>query len=228
MKLTKTLICAAVAGAMAFAASKASAFPLYLQSISGTVTVTTNYSTIASNGLPIVAQTKYLTKSFNLKSIYSFVTNVVYQNTGTNVPAKSQIAWDPYTGNVFLTNSSGYYQSLSGIVYMTIEDIATSFKGTAAGTNSVTGSESDVITDYMYVEGYDSHDLYFDIYQDYGTGVLTYSVNGKTGIGKMTVVTKGGESGEYLSSNDGVSNFTAVWSGTGKPQWVGPYSTWWY
>lgn len=225
MKLTKILLIATVAGAIAFAASKASAFPLYLKSLSGTVTVTTNYSTIESNNVPIVDSAKYTVDRFSLKDLYTFITNRVYLNTGTNVPPKTQIAWDPYVSSYpYLTNSStGYYQSLSSMMYMEIEDIATSFKG----GNGSGGSESDVITDYLDLYGDDLSGLYFEIYQDDGTGTLTYSVN-KAGIGKMTIKTKGGEYGAYLDSDDGVSYCTAVWSGSGTPQWSGPFSTWWY
>ncbi|HTY85902.1 MAG TPA: hypothetical protein VMB80_00435, partial [Candidatus Acidoferrum sp.] len=62
MKLTKVLLCAAVAGAMAFGAGKASAFPLDLKSLSATITVTTNYSTLSSPA-------KYLKKSVSLKQV---------------------------------------------------------------------------------------------------------------------------------------------------------------
>jgi hypothetical protein len=59
MKLTKTLLCVAVAGTIAFSAGKASAFPLTLKFLSGKLTTTAYYGTTAAT-----TTNKYTVKSF--------------------------------------------------------------------------------------------------------------------------------------------------------------------
>ena len=51
MKLTKILLCTVVAGAMAFAAKQAAAFPLTLTSESGKVNLTVYYGTTNDPGV---------------------------------------------------------------------------------------------------------------------------------------------------------------------------------
>lgn len=220
MKLTKTVICAAVAGAMAFAASKASATPLYLKSISGVVTVTPDYSALSS-----ADSAKPTSKRFNLKQIMPFASNRVFAATGTIVPAGSKIAWDPYVSfECFFTNSSGFHTNISGFEARIIE-IATSFKGNSSGG----GIEKDTIVIGLWISGDDANGQFFKISQDYGTGTLTASLNGNTGVGTTTIKSKGGGYGSYLDSDDGVSYSTAVWSGKGIPQWGAmPFSVWWW
>jgi len=218
MKLTKVLLCAAVAGAMAFGAGKASAFPLDLKSLSATITVTTNYSTLSSPA-------KYLKKSVSLKQVLMMVTNTVRYYTGTNPPQGVRIAWDPYGSYYpYLTNSLGYYHSLSGIAYAYVEDIATSFKGNGGSG----GSESDVIVFYLDIYGYDLNTNYWEIYQDYGTGTLKASAS-SSGTTTMTISSKGGGYGEILNSDDGVSSGNATFKGTGQPlSGQIPYSVWYW
>lgn len=219
MKHIQTLLCAAVIGAITFAAGKASAFPLYLKSANGTITVTTNYSVLYSTN-----QAKFTKKRFSLKQVMFIVTNTVYQNSGVMPPKDAQLAWDPYGSDYpFLTNSAGYYYSLSGIGYAYVEDIATSFKG----NNSGGGVEKDQIVFYLDIYGYDPDGNYTEFYQDYGTGTLKMNMNGKTGVAKMTVQSKGGGYGALFNSNDGVSTSRVIFSGTGTPP-SGPYSLWWY
>jgi hypothetical protein len=218
MKLTKIAVCVAVAGAMTFAASKTSAFPLDLKSITATLTVTTNYSTLTSPA-------KYLRKTVSTKQVLQLVTNAVYMATGTNPPAGVRIAWDPWLNNYpYLTNNLGYTHSLSGIAYAYVEDIATSFKGNGGSG----GSESDVIVFYLDIYGYDLNNKYFEIYQDYGTGTLSASAK-SSGITTMTISSTGGGYGELYNSDDGVSYGKVTFKGTGQPT-TGqvPYSLWWY
>src|SRR5438445_638213 len=100
MKLL-TLHCALALGALTFAAAKASAFPLFLTSASGTITATAHYgmtSDTTSNKVEI--------GSVNLKKILTVVSNEVFiQTSGTNTPtADAKIAYDPYLFVTYLTN----------------------------------------------------------------------------------------------------------------------------
>lgn len=223
MRLIQTITCAAVAGAVAFTASKASAFPLYLKSLSGTITYTTNYDAITN-----VDSAKYLTKRINLKTLMTLISDTVVLNGYAAPPKDAQIAFNPYTGNdvCYLTNSTGYYQQLNGVRYgsceAVIDHIATSFK---AGKNS--GNEKDTIQFDFFVQAYDANtnQYYFEVY---GPGKLKYSGNSKKV--SMQISAKGGGYGEVAGSDDGVSNGKVKFSGTAaQPEWSGPFSTyWWY
>lgn len=224
MKLTKTLLIASVMGAMAFAASQASAFPLYLKSCSGTISATPSYSAIINTN-----KAKYTTQSFNLKKIMVLVSNTVVVAGFTAPPKDAQIVFDPYYDKTYLTNSSGYYQNLSysglngeGYCEMYIEDMATSFK--TSGSNS--GSESDKVIVEFYVRGIAPDGGIYYAGADYGAGSLKYSGNDK-GV-KMTISAKGADYGEIGTSWDGVSTTSISFSGSSaQPEWSGPYSLWW-
>lgn len=133
MKPTKLLLCAAVAGAMAFAASKAAATVATTGpkpfNISATVKVFgTNYYTGTSNSVQI--QT-IITKSFSTKDAFLLISNAVASTNNTtghrtNFPAGSYLVLDPNRANAYtnsapdgpgvfyVTNSSGYYYQLDG------------------------------------------------------------------------------------------------------------------
>jgi len=232
MKITKVLICAAVAGAMAFAASNASAFPLKLTSISGTISATTNYNFLLYTNT--TGATKAITKAVTMKQILLLVSNVVTvynaNNSITNpVPKDAYIAWDPINGSNYgyLTNSAGYFEDLSGpsCCYFYVEYVATTFKG-----NSVTGNgtENDKIVFYADIWGDGPDGLYYEFYNDYGTGTLNYVVTAGGAKGSMTIVSKGGGYGSLEGSDEGVSSGKLVFTGKATPDFSGPYSLWWY
>jgi hypothetical protein len=216
MKLTNMLLSATVVGAMAFAAGKASAFPLKLTSLSGTFTVTSNYEAIADSD-----SAKATKKSFSLKEVMTVITNQVFLNTGTNPPAGSYVVYDPYLSSTYLTNTDGYYHSLSGIVYLDVYDIATTFKGNGNG-----GAESDVCVAEFYVEGHGPDGLYYEIDMDESLGSIKAAYK-SDGTAKMTISGKGAGYGEYQSSDEGVSSGKFTFSGTGTPEWEGPFSVYW-
>jgi hypothetical protein len=56
---------------------------------------------------------------------------------------------------------------------------------------------------------------------------LGFNVNGLTGKGTMTLRINGSGAGQYKNSDDGVATGTAVFTGSGTPEWEGPYSVWW-
>jgi len=220
MKPTEILMCAMAVGAMTFAASKASAFPLTLKSLSGTITST------AIAGTSTTA-TKY---SVNLKKLMLVVSNQVVLNGGLPPPANATIVVDPYqydsvnvSFQVYLTNSSGYFYSLSSndIAAFNIYDIATTIKSNG-------GSENDTINVELDIFGA-GPDGSYDEFDVFGSGKLSASTNGKTGIVKMTISLKNGAGlGVYQDSDDGVSSGGFNLQGSGIPPVAGPYSTWWY
>lgn len=222
MKPIQTLLCVAVAGAMAFAASKAPAFPLFLKSVNVTLTVTPSYSAISSTN---TTSAKYTKVRGNLKNLMTIVTNQVRLNTGTTPDVGSVIAYDPYLSTTYLTNTStGYYHNLSGIVYFTIEHIATKFKL----KNNGGGSENDVVDTYLDIYGDGPDGLYYEAYAQYAPGTLKFSGNGSKPA-KMTITGTGGGYGAFQSSNDGVSQTKFKFQGSGDPEWSGPFSLyWWY
>lgn len=227
MKSTKLLLGAAVAGAMFFAAGTASAFPLKLTALSGTFTVTPSYSALAgSYGVLNTNVAKATTASFNLKTMMIIITNQVFLNSGTTPPAGSYVVYDPYWFTTYLTNSAGYYYDLgaSNIVTIYTDNMATTFKGGSNGG----GTETDVTTEHLYVNGYGPDGLYYEG-EIYGLGSLKYSDNGKNKIA-MTIACSGAGYGEYKSSADGVTKGSFTFTGASTlAEWVDPYPIyWWY
>ncbi|MDB6026981.1 MAG: hypothetical protein JWM68_3204 [Verrucomicrobiales bacterium] len=220
MKL-KTLLCSLVTALVALAATDASAFPLYLNSLTGTLTTTAQYGSTAdttSNRVTIATVT--------LKQAMSVISNTVTTASGTNVPADAKVAYNPYTGITYLTNSSGYFYDLStpGTAKAQLEDIATSFHKTTLPPG---GTETDTIVLWFRVSGTgtDGKAYYFSIY---GKGRLTFSIANSTGRGPMTISGNGADYGRYKSSDDGVGNGTVSFSGSGTPEWGNnPFSVWW-
>jgi hypothetical protein len=224
MKPIKILMCAMAVATMTLAAGKASAFPLTLKSLSGTITSTANAGTSTT-------ATKY---TVSLKRLMLVVSNEVVLNGGPTPPANATIVVDQYqydsvnvSFHVYLTNSSGYFYSLSSnnIACFNIYDIATTIKSNGA-------SETDTINVELDIFGTGPDGLYceFDVF---GCGTLSASTNGKTGVVKMTTslgtsLGKGAGLGVYQDSDDGVSSGGFSLQGSGIPSIAGPYSTFWY
>ena len=231
MKSRTTLLCAIAAGIMTFAAGKALAFPLYLIAANGTITATAHYDATSDT-----TSNRFEIGAVNLKKIITLVSNEVFLETsGTNPPpADAKIAIDPFQfiaaqGQVatYLTNSSGYYYNLfqgsSHIVRFTINNVATSFRGTSNG-----GTENDIIFVRLTVSatGPDGEFYDFDIR---GSGTLIASLNGQTGIANVTIsLSNGSGFGEWKSSDDGVSKGGFTLKGSGVPAVAEPYSVFWW
>ncbi len=81
MKNKSILFGALILGASVFAAARASAFPLYLTSASGTISFTPNYSNIQTTNVA-----KISTVAVNLKRLMTVVSNQVFLNDATIVP----------------------------------------------------------------------------------------------------------------------------------------------
>jgi hypothetical protein len=159
MKLTKILLCAAIAGAMAFAAGKASSAPAqYLPSpkvnISGTITYTT---VITTNGA--VAKGTLKTVSFNTKSLIdllnasptfrSALTNEFGSVSSNQVPAASYFIFDIYDQELIITNKNGFafnlYDNISVVNFGFLDiDNNVLIGSFSINTNTSAGSESDV------------------------------------------------------------------------------------
>jgi hypothetical protein len=236
MKITKFILCAAVAGAMALIANKAAAeaqsvsgsLPLKLMSVSGTAYVTPYYGNTAAT-----TASQYATVSFNYNTVMQVITHQVYLNSGKIVPPNAYVVFDPISYQRYLTNSVGFYYNLNNIVYVYFYDIATSFKGDfyAGSENDVAGVELEI-----YGRGPDGSYYEFDIY---GTGKLTASYGGKavavytkTSTVSMTVSTTQSATGyaEIQDSDEGVignGQFTFSGSGTVSSS-IFPFSSYWY
>ena len=216
MKL-KTLLCSLALGLATLATQRASAFPLNLTALSGTITSTASYTNTMSNKVKVTAVT--------LKQVLTVVSNEIsIRTSGTNAPpAKSRIALDPYLGQIYVTNNNGYYYNIGSFANVDIDEIATSFH--QVGTNG--GVEGDVLAIGLYIYGRGTDGYYYE-FGVYGRGKLAYSVNGTTGRGSMILTATGTAYGEYKSSDDGVCTGAAVFSGSGTPEWEGPYSVFWW
>lgn len=221
MKLTKILLCAAVAGAMTLAAGKVSAIPLELTSLTGTISATPSYSAISNTN-----KAHYITETIDMKKIMLIVSNqVAIDNHGTNlVPKDAKIIYDPYRSRTYLTNSLGYYQNLSGIAYFNIRDIATSFKGSV----SADGAESDKIVLYVDIYGYGPDGLYYEFELRSSVGMLSYNITGGGTKVNMSITATGSGYGELKGSDEGVATGKVVLAGKGTPEFSGPFSLWWW
>jgi hypothetical protein len=217
MKFLKPALFAVVLGAVTLAAGKVSAFPLYLTSFNGTISCTRSYSAIQNTNVAKISKV-----AFTLKNVMTVVSNQVYLNTVSPVPANVKIAYDPYRDVTFLTNATGFYYNLDGIVITKIDDLATSFKGTNTG-----GSESDVALVSLDVVGHGTDGSLFEA-KISGQGSLNYSISG-INPGKMSLsLSGGGGYGELQNSDDGVTKGGFTFSGTGNPEWSTAFSLWWY
>lgn len=226
MKFTPTLLSATIAGVLTLGAIDAAAFPLYLTSLNGRITCTANYGPYSTNLDNVDLTSNKVTRaSVNLKKMMIVVSNQVYRTTagGTVVPTDAKIVYDPYVNQTYLTNSSGFSYSLSGIARVEIDEIATSFRGNNSG-----GSENDTILVWIDIYGYGPDDLYYE-FEVYGQGKLVFTLNGKTQMGKMRIsLSNGSDYGEYQSSDSGVTRGGFKMKGAGEPEWAGPYSIYWW
>jgi uncharacterized membrane protein YgcG len=224
MKPTKNLFILAVVGALTLAANKAAAFPLYLTSLGGSISTTAYYG--SDN---FTTSNKSMTVAMSLSKIVTLVSNNVFLDTGFHPPANAKIAFDPYTLELFMTNSGGYYRSLTkngnNEGRVRIRNIATTFT-----TNGLT--ESDKINIELDLYGIAADGRRFE-FQVRGTGTLSFSKNSTSGIAAMSIKlgnSTGSGYGELKGSGedgDGVSLGGFSFSGTGTPEWSTAYSIYW-
>src|SRR6267142_1944342 len=101
MKNKSILLGALILGASVFAIGKASAFPLYLTSASGTISYTPTYNNLSTSNSAHIS-----TVAVSMKTLMTVVSNQVFLNDATIVPKDAMIAYDPYAGAVYLTNTT--------------------------------------------------------------------------------------------------------------------------
>lgn len=233
--MTKILLYVALSGVTMLTASKVSAaptmtMPLKLTSISGTTYTTDNF-----NGTK--TPTPFVKTSFNLKSVLSLISEIVYHDTGKTVPSDVDLMYDPITDTTYLTNKFGYYLNLYGnglnIAEFFFEDVAASYTGAFYN-----GSEKDMVNFGLDVWGRAKDGKYYeiDMYSTFGTLSATYSGNiaallTKTSAVKMSITVKEGTGyAEYQNSDDGiVGDGQMTLSGIGTtPYNAFPFSAYWY
>jgi hypothetical protein len=219
MKKFQFLSCL-LAGFVLLAAGKASAFPIALKSVSGTI-----MSTPAIGSSNITA----LKYSVNLKTLMLIVSNQVVLNGGPTPPANAAINLDPYSHDsvygfrVYLTNSTGYFYSLSSnnIAYFNISDIT-------ATINRPGTSEKDTMLAELDIYGKGANGTFYEYYVS-GSGSLSSSINTKNNIMNLGMSLKSGAGhGVNQNSPEGISAGGFVFQGSGIPAVLQPYSTFWY
>jgi len=222
MKSISTFLLAMVAGALALVPGKTSAFPLLLQSISGRLTTTAYYGATADT-----TTNRYTVKTFNTRQIMLLITNTVGSIAPDVVlPAKIALAVDPYTYDVFLTNSEGFYFNLtaSNLASFSIGEIATRFNGADKGT--VETDAANVLLNIHLIHDQNFHYYEFDMV---GAGKLNLSLD-RNGVATMTVTVKSQfGAGVDQDSEPGLCSGEYTLKGSGVPPAGGiPYSVYWW
>jgi hypothetical protein len=219
MKTIKILSGMMVAAALMLGANRASAFPLYLTSLSGTITSTASYG--SSN---TTTSNKVVTVSVTLAKMLTVVSNQVFLDTAASPPADAKIVFEPVTLELYLTNSSGYYRSLSTHREgsLRIRDLATTFS-----TNGLLENDRLVAELDLYGTGPDGLYYEFDVR---GAASLNVPVNVFTGVANMSISmgNNGSGYGSYKSSSDGVSVGGFTFKASGVPDWPAAYSVYWW
>ena len=232
MKLVKTLFGTALAVTIIFASDKALAFPLILKNISGKLTTTAYYGTNAET-----TASEYTVERFNLKDVMFLITNTVKSiSPDITLPEKVSLAVDLYDTNfpvygpsrndVYLTNDTGFYFSLSAsnLASFSINSIVTKFKENSNGASS----EKDVVLANLTI--YFIHDQNGKFYEIgiAGTGELNMSLN-KNSTAAMDLLVNGEGAGESHSSAAGICNGKFTFEGVGVPPPDGfPFSVYWH
>jgi hypothetical protein len=209
MKL-KTLLCSLIVGVVALAAEKTSAFPLTLTSLTGTITSNTNQST---NTAWTTSRAKVV--AVTLKQMLTVVSNEVFLQSGTPPPARSFIAFNPFNGQTYLTNTNGYFFNLmsNNIASVSITNIATTFR--AVGENGGAETDTLIVASRLSGRGLDGSNYVFGVS---GRASLNYHLLSRTNYGTMTITANGSDEVQ------GVSTGSITFTGSGTPEWAGPLS----
>ena len=237
--MTKILLCAAVAGAIAFAASKASAsvvaFPLVKLNLSGFITGSagaTNNNGTVTKGSPFQKysfNTQKLINLFNASPAFkSALTNQFGSASSNQVPAGSYIVWNIYTDSLIITNKNGFSFDLdydnSGFGFIEIYNnylLGTFTRSDKTGA----GSEQDSTGVYFNINDYNGN--YIEVY---GAATLNWSY-GTMSVGSqkttLSVTMSGKSYYAQLSGNQFAPQFQASGSGTATdPVGQNPFYLW--
>src|SRR5208337_3362960 len=174
MKMTKILLCAAAAGAMAFAASKASAAPAYVLplvklNLSGVITGsagTTNDNGTVTKGSPFQKYSFNTQKLIDLlnasPTFMAALTNQFGSTSSNQVPAGSYIVRNIYTDDLTITNKNGFSFTLdnnsSDDDFGYIEIYYDYLIGTYTRNDKTgSGNEQDLTGVYIYIYDYNGN-----------------------------------------------------------------------
>ncbi len=217
MKKLKLAIGVLAFGLLVGAETRLAAFPLKLTSVTGTITTTATYGANATTTSNLASKV-----SVTLNHVITVLSNEVFLDLGTAAPPDMHIVLDPYTGGLYLTNGSGFHYDIkgNGLGNFRIRDVATSF-------NTATTVEQDAMVVDLGFNGREPNGQSFEF--DLRTSArFKFTVNA-SGLGTVNLSGKGGVGyGEVNSSDSGVSfgSFTAT--GSGVPEWSGPFSVYWW
>ena len=210
----KTLIFSvAVAGAMAFGATKSAAAlqplsPLVKLSPSGTIYYSTN-SSKGSSSAPLI-KVSYNTKSLiALLNASAAASNAVFSVTSSNqIPSTAFFLFDPYAGTLALTNKGGFFFPLKDSGYDFGHLIINQYQllGTYSLKSTLAGKETDRAS--FYFEFSDGADLETS-FKLYGAGTLTWTYGAASG-GTQTASVKVSMSGISDNGSQIQGNFEGV------------------
>ena len=241
MKMTKILLCAAAAGAVAFAASKASAatyvLPLVKLNLSGVITGsagTTNDNGTVTKGSPFQ---KY---SFNTQKLIDLLnasptfqkalTNQFGSTSSNQVPEGSYIVWNIYTDALIITNKNGFSFDLennSTDDFGYIEIYYDYLIGTYTRNDKTgSGNEQDLTGVYIYFDDYNGNYI-----ESYGAATLNWSYAAMSVGSQKTTLSATISGGTYYAQLKGnqaaPTQFKASGSGTANdPIGQNPFYLW--
>src|SRR5947209_11678249 len=135
------------------------------------------------------------------------LSNEVFLDLVTSAPPDMRIVMDPYTGGMYLTNTTGFFYDIegNGLGTFRIREIATTFSSTGSGL-----PEQDAMVLSLGFKGRAPKGTDFD-FELRGATTFKYQVD-KSGVGSIVLSGKKiSGSGQFNTSDSGVSqgNFIA-------------------
>lgn len=236
--MTKLILSAAVAGAIAFGATSSvmalpTVYPLVKLSISGTVYYTPNYDNELSQEVPL-KKVSYSTSSLiALLNNSPYASNYVFIATGkTNIPSGSYFLWNPWDDSLLITNKNGFSFPMEGegydfgYLYVDYDNLI----GTYKLASDYSGSETDKTGTYFYFYDGANFEDYIEVY---GTATLNWSYGKYSGILQTVTLSTsmGGASedgGETYGYENGGTTFSASGSGTVHGAPIAQVPFFWY
>lgn len=198
--MTKLILSAAVAGAIAFGATTSALafttnYPVATISLSGTVYYSPNYDGELSQQVPL-KKVSYNNKTLiDLLNASSSASNIIFQvTTKTNIPSGSYFLFSPGDSQLYITNKNGFFfplQSASynyegppftatnylfGYLYVDAYQLVGTYN---TSSTDYSGSETDKTGIYFYFENYANNNTYFELY---GTGTLNWTYGKNSGL----------------------------------------------
>jgi hypothetical protein len=219
MKKMKLWIGLIVFSLLVLTGSRVHAFPLTLTSLSGTITATPHYGIDAASTSNAPSKV-----TITINQVITVLSNEVFLDLGTSAPPDMRIAMDPYTGGMYLTNTTGFFYDIerNGLGTFRIREIATKFSSSASGL-----PEEDLMVLSLGFNGRAPNGTDFD-FELRGATTFQYQVD-KSGVGTIVLAGKKmSGSGQFNTSDSGVSQGSFVAKGSGVAEWTGPFSVYWW